>query len=114
MLREARRACGLTQRDLARRAGVAQSTVARIEAGTLSPTVGRLDLLLRACDGRRLVVELDGAQTRAPLRPVDPNDVRNLLSNLRLTVQQRFDQLHNAIDYRAEVRRSVARRENAQ
>ena len=36
-LRAARRQAGVTQRELARRAGVPQSTVARIESGILEP-----------------------------------------------------------------------------
>ncbi|MBA2438332.1 MAG: helix-turn-helix transcriptional regulator [Acidimicrobiia bacterium] len=54
-LRHARRAAGLTQRELARRAGVPQSTVARIEGGDHQPLVSTLDRLLQAC-GRSLDV----------------------------------------------------------
>ena len=49
LLVEARRAAGLSQRDLARRAGVAQPAVSRIERGHLSPRLDTLDRLLRAC-----------------------------------------------------------------
>jgi transcriptional regulator with XRE-family HTH domain len=49
LLQEARRAAGLTQRELARRAGVAQPAISRIERGRLSPRVGTLDRLLRVC-----------------------------------------------------------------
>ncbi len=45
LLRHARREAGLTQRELASKAGVPQSTVARIETGYLQPrweTMGRL------------------------------------------------------------------------
>lgn len=48
-LRYARRRAGLTQRELARRAGVPQPTVARIEAGRVSPRTDTLERLLRAC-----------------------------------------------------------------
>ena len=49
LLQEARRGAGLTQRELARRAGVAQPAISRIERGHLSPRVETLDRLLRAC-----------------------------------------------------------------
>jgi predicted transcriptional regulator len=39
----------MTQRSLADRAGVPQSTIGRIEAGLVDPRVGTLDRLLRAC-----------------------------------------------------------------
>ncbi len=49
LLLEARRDAGFTQRELARRAGVAQPAISRIERGHLSPRVESLDRLLRAC-----------------------------------------------------------------
>lgn len=49
MLRAARRRAGLSQRELARRAGVPQSAVARIENGTVVPRVDTLDRLLAIC-----------------------------------------------------------------
>lgn len=48
LLKAARAAAGLSQRDLARRAGTAQSVVARIELGETSPTVRTLNRLLEA------------------------------------------------------------------
>lgn len=48
LLRETRRRSGLTQRALARRAGTAQSVVARIERGQTSPGISTLDRLLGA------------------------------------------------------------------
>lgn len=46
----ARRAKGLTQRALAAKVGVPQSTVARIERGTIDPRASTLDRLFRACE----------------------------------------------------------------
>lgn len=57
LVREARRLAGLSQRELARRAGTAQSVVARVEAGQTSPTVETLRRLLSAA-GCELRVEL--------------------------------------------------------
>jgi transcriptional regulator with XRE-family HTH domain len=49
MLRMARNHAGLSQREVARRAGVPQSTVARVERGHIDPRVTTLDRLLHAC-----------------------------------------------------------------
>lgn len=56
ILRRTRRRSGLSQRALAERANVPQSTVARIELGGLSPRTDTLDRLLRAA-GQTLSVE---------------------------------------------------------
>jgi transcriptional regulator with XRE-family HTH domain len=48
LLREARLRAGLTQRELARRAGTSQSVVARIERGQTSPGQATLTRLLDA------------------------------------------------------------------
>lgn len=48
-LLHARRRARLTQRELAARAGVPQSTVARIERGTHMPRVDTFERLLEAC-----------------------------------------------------------------
>jgi transcriptional regulator with XRE-family HTH domain len=73
LLKYARRRAGLSQRALAVKAGVPQSTVARIESGTLSPRSDTLDGLLRAT-GRGLATEprlgigVDRSQIRELLR----------------------------------------------
>ena len=51
-LHRARRRAVLTQRELAARTGVAQSTIARIERGHDDPRVMTLSRLLDACDHR--------------------------------------------------------------
>ena len=55
-LRSARRRAGLTQRALARVAGVPQPTVARIESGAVNPRTDTFSLLLRAA-GHETFVE---------------------------------------------------------
>jgi predicted transcriptional regulator len=50
----------LCQRALARLAGVAQPTVARIESGVVAPRVDTLDRLLRACGMDLELVERAG------------------------------------------------------
>jgi len=48
LVRAARRRAGVTQRELAQRAGVPQATVGRIESGAVQPKVETLLLLLNA------------------------------------------------------------------
>lgn len=48
LVKDARTASGLTQAELARRAGTSQPAIAAYEAGDKVPTVGTLERLLRA------------------------------------------------------------------
>ena len=48
LVREARRRGGLTQAELGRRAGVPQSTVARIESGARIPSTDLVERLVRS------------------------------------------------------------------
>jgi len=64
LVRLARFRAGLTQRQLAERAGVPQSVIARIESGSRQPTLPTLERVLRGAD-----VEL-----RYRLEPVDDHD----------------------------------------
>ena len=50
MLRDARHRAELTQRQLARKSGIPQETIARIERGRTDPRVNTLDRLLAACE----------------------------------------------------------------
>lgn len=73
LLKHARRRAGLSQRALACAAGIPQSTVARIELGTLSPRANTLERLLRSA-GQSLTTEpvlgvgVDRSQIRELLR----------------------------------------------
>lgn len=49
LLREARLRAGLTQAELARRAGTTQPAIARYESGKVQPSLERLRQLIRAC-----------------------------------------------------------------
>src|SRR5881397_1651355 len=59
-LKEARRAARLSQRELARRAGVAQPVLSRIERGHSSPRFETLDRLLRECGKGLELIERPG------------------------------------------------------
>jgi len=61
MLRYARRRAGLSQRALARRAGVPQPGIARIEAGAVSPGLDTLARLLEAAGVALELAPLAGA-----------------------------------------------------
>jgi transcriptional regulator with XRE-family HTH domain len=73
VLREARGRAGLTQRELARSAGMLQPAIARIEAGDVVPRVETLTRLLAAC-GLVLTIQHrppeseEWARTRAKIR----------------------------------------------
>jgi transcriptional regulator with XRE-family HTH domain len=87
LLFQTRRGAGLSQRELARRAGTAQSVVARIEAGTTSPTWETLTRLLAAA----------GFDLSATVRPADESHMlADVARILRLTPEQRLLELRNA------------------
>lgn len=60
-MREARKRIGLTQRELAERAGTTQSAVARIETGASTPSFDTVLRLVRLCglDLDLMLVERD-------------------------------------------------------
>lgn len=66
-LRAARERARLSQRQLARLTGVAQPTIARIEAGHVDPRVRTLARLLDAC-GASLAVSTGSGVDRSQLR----------------------------------------------
>src|SRR5688572_23787877 len=70
VLVDARTACDLSRKHLAKRAGVPTSTVSRIEEGVTDPTVGMLDRLLAAA-GRSLVVDAADPPQTSLARLVD-------------------------------------------
>jgi len=80
LLRDARRRAGMTQRALAAAAAVPQATVARIEAGSVSPRVETLARLLHAT-GHQLAVET---------RLGDGIDRSLIRDRLRMTPAQRI------------------------
>lgn len=72
MLRYARQRAGMTQRQLAAKAGIPQESIARIERGRVDPRVGTLDRLLEACEFGleampRLGIGIDRPQIRERL-----------------------------------------------
>ena len=79
LIREARRSAGLTQRELAARAGIPQSTVGRIEGGRIGPRWATVESLLSASGATLELMEPAGSG-------VDRSQIRELL---RLTPLER-------------------------
>ena len=100
LLRSARARAGLTLRVLARRAGTAQSVIARIEQGSASPTWDTLSHLLAAA-GFELEATLG---LHAPLESHMLADVPRIL---RLTPEERLIELRNVSRFLSEARRSA-------
>jgi transcriptional regulator with XRE-family HTH domain len=100
LIRTARSRAGLTQRELARRAGTAQSVVARIEQGATSPTWETLTRLLAAA-GFEIDARLD----------LGIADASHMLSDvpriLRLTPAERLLELRNVSRFLAEAKRGA-------
>jgi transcriptional regulator with XRE-family HTH domain len=90
LLQEARRRSGLTQAELARRAGVPQSTVAKIERGRRDPSLSTLERLVRAA----------GLELRIQLAPHDHHDLQLIDLMLDLTPEERLQSLeHQLADF---------------
>lgn len=81
LLREARLRAGLSQRELARRAGTSQPAIARWESGQVLPSFERLRELIRAC----------GLELTYGLAEYDGSYVPDIVDNLRVTPSERID-----------------------
>lgn len=96
LVREARRRAGLTQDELAAKAGTTQSAIARLESGRVDPSFGQVLKLLHIC-GFRLDVALD---------PYDDSDLAQAEANLRRTVEGRIDNLTAGLAFASDLRRA--------
>lgn len=70
LVQRARRIANLSQRELARRAGLSPSTVGRVESGAIRPTLDALQRML-ACAGLHLVVVDADGRVVQPMRVID-------------------------------------------
>lgn len=80
LVREARKRAGFTQADLGRRAGVPQSTVARIESGARVPSTDLVERLVRAA----------GFEIRCRIGEPDPGTRSLFETALRRTPAERL------------------------
>lgn len=111
VLERVRTEAGLTQRQLAERAGTAQSLVARIEGDQANPTIETLSRLLDAA-GFVLTIGAERKLAPDPLVEAFKKDIdRSLLrENLRKTPQQRVATLVAMSRFRDEANRARASR----
>ena len=99
ILHQARTRAGLSQRALARRAGTAQSVIARIEQGRTSPTWETLQRLLAAL----------GLEVNAQLEPrvvVGSHMLAEVPGILRMTPEQRLQEVKNVSEFLHRARRA--------
>ncbi len=97
LLREARTRAGLSQRGLARRAGTAQSVIARIERGQSSPTWETLERLLAAAGAE--------ISARTELAVAAGSMLYEVPGILRMTPEQRLQGVENVSDFLHRARR---------
>lgn len=71
LLREARKRSNLSQSEVARRAGVAQSVVSAYESGRREPSVSMLERLIAAA-GHRMAIQLEREPNEPPGLPDTP------------------------------------------
>ncbi|MBS3939705.1 MAG: helix-turn-helix transcriptional regulator [Actinobacteria bacterium] len=81
LLRERRRAHGLSQDQLAIRAGTRQATISRIENGHEIPTVDRLDQLLTAL-GERLELAAVPLDPERPAGDIQADQAKSMAARL--------------------------------
>ena len=99
LVREARRRAGLTQTELAERAGTTQSAIARLESGRTSPALEQVERLLRLC-GFQLIVEL---------APYDDSDIVQAEAQLRRTPEDRAHRLATTVNRMRKLKADVRR-----
>ena len=97
LVREARRRAGLTQAELAARAGTTQSAIARLERGATTPTLETISNLVRAA-GFDLTIRIAPSD--------DDHDWSLLQQNLRLSPTQRVQKSKKALQFVSELRRA--------
>lgn len=108
-IKSARERAGLSQAELARRAGTSQPAIARLESGAVSPTVETLERVLAAA-GTTLELSFTPAPTPDPVIEAYKRDIdRTLLrANLRRSVEERLQGLA-ALDALGDELRRAAR-----
>lgn len=91
LLREARLRAGLTQDELAERAGTARSQISRYERGDVLPSLETLRRLVRAC-GLELGFRLFNAD-------LEEHDATLIAQTLPLTPEERVERALRAIKH---------------
>lgn len=99
IVREARSRAGLSQRELARRAGTSQSVVARIERGQTQPSS---ETLARVIAGAGFEVRTELVPRAVP----DTHMLDDVARILALTPEQRLLEVRNVTRFEAAARRA--------
>jgi len=97
LLREARRRAGLSQAELARRAGRATSVIGRWERNEVQPSFETLRELIRSC----------GLELRLGVEQLDHSQDASIELSLALSPEERFDRLTAWAGFLAEAREAV-------
>ena len=100
LVREARKRAGLTQTELGNRAGVPQSTIARIESGARTPSTAMVERLVRAA----------GFEIRARLGEPDTETASMFSRTLRRTPTERLADATRAARFVLQGRRQLQER----
>ena len=100
LVREARKRGALTQAELGRRAGVPQSTIARIESGARTPSTDMVERLVRAA----------GFELRCSLGEPDPETSTLFLRTLHRTPAERLADATRAARFVLRGRRQMGER----
>jgi transcriptional regulator with XRE-family HTH domain len=100
LVREGRKRAGLTQKELADRAGTTQSAIARLESGRSTPSLEAVERLLRHC-GFQLIVEL---------APYDDSDVVQSTARLKRSAEARLAEMQAGVRFAEELRAAVGAR----
>jgi transcriptional regulator with XRE-family HTH domain len=104
LIRAARERSGISQRELARRAGTSQAAISRIESGREEPTVERLERVLASLGWRAEVTLVPIAQHDA--------DRADLLEQAALDPSTRLERGLDAIErQRSKIRRHPRRKQ---
>jgi len=98
LIREARRRAGLSQAELAARAGTTQSAIARLEAGRTAPSLERITELVRAC----------GFDLQIELVPRDDTALTTARRNRSLPPEARLQRAQGVTDFVRAGRRALA------
>lgn len=87
LVHEARKRAGLSQRELAERAGTTQSAIARLENGRMSPTLELVRRLIRCC----------GFQLDVSIVPYDDSDIVQAQRLASMTPTERLEDLISSV-----------------
>ncbi len=87
LIRSARERAGLTQAELARRAGTSQPTIARYESGRSEPRASTLERILAACGQRLEPASAPVVTTQVPARGPRGRLLRRHAAEVRAVIE---------------------------